>query len=32
MIQAVAEALLSADPDAVCGAAYGQRSPDRRNT
>ena len=23
---------MSADADAVCGAAYGQRSPDRRNT
>jgi putative transposase len=32
MIQTFAEALMSADADAVCGAAYGQRSPDRRNT
>jgi transposase-like protein len=27
MVQIFAEALMSADPDAVCGAAYGQRSP-----
>ena len=32
MIQTFAEALMSADADAVCGAGYGQRSPDRRNT
>ena len=32
MVQIFAEALMSADADAVCGAAYGQRSPDRRNT
>ena len=31
MIQTFAEALMSADADAVCGAGYGQRSPDRRN-
>ena len=31
MVQIFAEALMSADADAVCGAAYGQRSPDRRN-
>ena len=30
MVQIFAEALMSAD--AVCGAGYGQRSPDRRNT
>ena len=29
MVQIFAEALMSADADAVCGAAYGQRSPDR---
>jgi transposase-like protein len=32
MIQPFAEALMSADADAVCGAGYGQRSPDRSNT
>ena len=32
MVQIFAEALMSADADAVCGAAYGQRSRDRRNT
>ena len=32
MIQTFAEALMSADADAVCGAAFGQRSPDRMNT
>ena len=32
MIQTFAEALMSADADAVCGAGYGQRSPDRTNT
>jgi len=32
MVQIFAEALMSADADAVCGAGYGQRSPDRRNT
>ena len=32
MVQTFAEALMSADADAVCGAAYGQRSPDRSNT
>jgi transposase-like protein len=31
MVQIFAEALMSADADVVCGAAYGQRSPDRRN-
>src|SRR4051795_4706261 len=31
MVRIFAEALMSADADAVCGAAYGQRSPDRRN-
>jgi putative transposase len=31
MVQIFAEALMSADADTVCGAAYGQRSPDRRN-
>ena len=29
MVQIFAEALMSADADAVCGAAYGQRSPVR---
>src|SRR5215212_387390 len=32
MLQTFAEALMSADADAVCGAGYGQRSPDRSNT
>src|SRR5215217_6708693 len=32
MIQTFAEALMSADADAVCGAHFGQRSPDRMNT
>ncbi len=32
MVQTFAEALMSADADAVCGAGYGQRSPDRTNT
>jgi putative transposase len=32
MIQTFAEALMSADADAICGAGYGQRSPDRSNT
>ena len=32
MVQAFAEALMSADADVVCGAGYGQRSPDRTNT
>jgi putative transposase len=27
MVQIFAEALMSADADAVCGVAYGQRSP-----
>jgi putative transposase len=31
LIQTFAEALMSADADAVCGASYGQRSPDRSN-
>ena len=31
MVQIFAEALMSADADAVCGAPYGQRSPERRN-
>src|SRR5512133_1558730 len=31
MVQIFAEALMSADADAVCGAGYGQRSPDRGN-
>jgi putative transposase len=32
MLQTFAEALMSADADAVCGAVYGQRNPDRTNT
>jgi len=32
MIQTFAEALMSADADAVCGAAYAQRSTERTNT
>jgi putative transposase len=32
MLQTFAEALMAADADAVCGAGYGQRSPDRSNT
>jgi putative transposase len=32
MIRTFAEALMSADADVVCGAGYGQRSPDRSNT
>src|SRR5512132_1440861 len=32
MLQTFAEALMSADADAVCGAGYGQRNPDRANT
>jgi len=32
MLQTFAEALMSADADAVCGAGYGQLYPDRRNT
>jgi putative transposase len=31
MVQSVAEALMSAEADAVCGAAYGERSPERVN-
>jgi putative transposase len=32
MVQIFAEALMSADADAVCGAGYGQRSAERINT
>jgi transposase-like protein len=32
MVQSVAEALMSAEADAVCGAAYGERTPQRVNT
>jgi putative transposase len=32
MVQGVAEALMSAEADAICGAAYGERSPERMNT
>jgi putative transposase len=31
MVQDFAEALMGAEADALCGAAYGQRSPDRVN-
>ena len=31
MVQSFAEALMSADADALCGAAYGERSPERIN-
>jgi len=32
MVQTFAEALMGAEADAVCGAAYGERSDERRNT
>src|SRR5262252_3502273 len=32
MVQAFAEALMSAEADAVCGAGYGERSGERTNT
>ena len=32
MVQTFAEALMGAEADAVCGAAYGERSSDRENT
>jgi transposase-like protein len=32
LVGRVAEALMSADADAACGAAYGERSPERTNT
>ena len=32
MVQTFAEALMSAEADAVCGAAYGERSGERQNT
>ena len=31
MVQGVAEALMGAEADALCGAAYGERSPERVN-
>jgi putative transposase len=31
MVKEMAEALMSADADAVCGAGYGERSPERMN-
>ncbi|MGH3836699.1 MAG: IS256 family transposase [Pseudonocardiaceae bacterium] len=31
MVKEMAEALMSADADAVCGAAYGERTPERVN-
>jgi transposase-like protein len=32
MVKTFAEALMSAEADAVCGAPYGQRSEDRTNS
>src|SRR6266496_1593469 len=32
MVKEFAEALMSADADAVCGAGYGERSPERVNS
>ena len=32
MVQDFAEALMGAEADALCGAAYGERSPERVNT
>lgn len=32
MVRSFAQALMSADADAVCGAAYGERSDERTNT
>src|SRR6202000_1596097 len=32
MVQSFAEALMGAEADAVCGAAYGERSEQRANT
>jgi putative transposase len=32
MLKSFAEALMSTEADAVCGAAYGQRSPERVNS
>ena len=31
MVKGFAEALMGADADAVCGAGYGERSPERLN-
>ena len=31
MVKEFAEALMSADADSVCGAGYGERSPERLN-
>ena len=31
IVKEFAEALMSADADAVCGAGYGERSPERVN-
>ena len=31
MVQGFAEALMSAEADALCGAGYGERSPERVN-
>ena len=31
MVQALAEAMMSAEADAMCGAEYGERSPSRTN-
>jgi transposase-like protein len=32
MVATFAEALMSAEADAVCGAGYGERSPERMNS
>ena len=32
MVQGFAEALMGAEADALCGVAYGERSPERANT
>jgi putative transposase len=32
MVKTFAEALMSAEADAVCGAGYGERSPERTNS
>jgi transposase-like protein len=32
MVQAFAEVLMSAEASAICGASYGERSPERVNS
>ena len=32
MVKSLAEQLMSADADAICGAGYGERSPERLNS